>query len=148
MPRGKWRNFWKKSFWTLGCPYFRGCTRPAPKLIFCSHLHIYEGRRVFTSSEAPSRTYGLRYNTSPFWSNFGGPITNDVSRVGCWPNSDQRKGGCVDLVLTRRGSKILRVSSLSQTQLRLLVVAWIWDHFGKDPYHPQQGSDEIYWLRQ
>jgi len=33
-----------------------------------------------------------------------GPFTNDVSREGeggGWPISDERKGGCVDLVLTR-----------------------------------------------
>ena len=33
-----------------------------------------------------------------------GPFTNDVRREGeggGWPISDQRKGGCVDLVLTR-----------------------------------------------
>ena len=33
-----------------------------------------------------------------------GPFTNDVSREGegeGWPISDKRKGGCVDLVLTR-----------------------------------------------
>ena len=35
-----------------------------------------------------------------------GPFTNDVSREGeggGWPISDERKGGCVDLVLTRGG---------------------------------------------
>ena len=32
-----------------------------------------------------------------------GPFTNDVQSEGKWgwPNSDQRKGGCVNLVLTR-----------------------------------------------
>ena len=37
-----------------------------------------------------------------------GPFTNDVSREGeggGWPISDERKGGCVDLVLTRGGVK-------------------------------------------
>ena len=44
-----------------------------------------------------------------------GPFTNDVSREGegggC-PISDERKGGCVDLVLTRggRGSKFRKFS--------------------------------------
>ena len=33
-----------------------------------------------------------------------GPFTNDVSKEGeggGWPISDERRGGCVDLVLTR-----------------------------------------------
>ena len=42
-----------------------------------------------------------------------GPFTNDVSREGeggGLPISDERKGGCVDLVLTRgRGSKIPKI---------------------------------------
>ena len=44
-----------------------------------------------------------------------GPFTNDVSSEGeggGQPNSDERKGGCVNLVLTMgggRGSKILRI---------------------------------------
>ena len=37
--------------------------------------------------------------------NYGlGPFTNDVSKEGeggGWPISDERRGGCVDLVLTR-----------------------------------------------
>ena len=35
-----------------------------------------------------------------------GPFTNDVSRKGeggGWSISDERKGGCVDLVMTRGG---------------------------------------------
>ena len=35
-----------------------------------------------------------------------GPFTNDISRegeAGGWLISDERKGGCVDLVLTRGG---------------------------------------------
>ena len=34
-----------------------------------------------------------------------GPFTNDVSSFGEGgrPNSDQRKGGCINLVLTREG---------------------------------------------
>ena len=47
-----------------------------------------------------------------------GPFTNDVSREGeggGWPISDERKGGCVDLVLTRggRGSKIPKIKKMS-----------------------------------
>ena len=45
----------------------------------------------------------------------GGPFTNDVSREGEGggsPISNERKGGCVDLVLTRgrEGSKIPKIS--------------------------------------
>ena len=47
-----------------------------------------------------------------------GPFTNDVSREGeggGWPISDERRRGCVDLVLTRggRGSKIPKIKLTS-----------------------------------
>ena len=38
-----------------------------------------------------------------------GPFTNDVSREGeggGWSISDERRGGCVDLVLTRGGEGV------------------------------------------
>ena len=38
-----------------------------------------------------------------------GPFTNDVSREGeggGWPISDERRRGCVDLVLTRGGEGV------------------------------------------
>ena len=46
----------------------------------------------------------------------------------------------------------ISILSLSQTQLRMLVVAWIWDHFGEEHQYrlrrQEQTSDEIYWVRQ
>ena len=45
-----------------------------------------------------------------------GPFRNDVSiegEGGSWPISDERKGGCVDLVLTRRGRGGLKAQKFS-----------------------------------
>ena len=45
-----------------------------------------------------------------------GPLTNDFSRVGeggGWLNSDQRKGGCVNLVLTRGREGVQNLENLA-----------------------------------
>ena len=46
-----------------------------------------------------------------------GPFTNDVSREGeggGWPISDERKGGCMNLVLTRGREEVENPENLAE----------------------------------
>ena len=55
-----------------------------------------------------------------------GPFTNDVSREGeggGWPISDERKGGCVDLVLTRGREGVQNPENLAD-------VIYVWPKTG------------------